>query len=104
MDTGNRITFVNTYLTEILGYTEQEMLGQPFDMLLCDDEKEDFYRRQVKRREGSSEKFERKFRTKSGEVVWAIISASPIMNSEGSLRDLSAVSPISPIEKKSNWL
>jgi len=83
MDSADRMTFVNGYLCEILGYRQEELLGQPFEMVLSPEEQDDFQRRQMERRDGSSDQFERKFRTREGEDVWTIISASPIHDADG---------------------
>lgn len=83
MDAENRITFVNAYLAEILGYEQEELVGQKFEKLLSTDERQDFLRRQEVRKGGIQEQFERKFSTKNGAEIWTIISASPLFDAEG---------------------
>jgi len=83
MDPGDRITYVNDYLCEILGYKREELLGQNFEMLLNAADLDDFQQRQSEVRAGSGDQFEGKILTRSGEEVWAIVSASPIRDAEG---------------------
>ncbi len=83
MDADNRITFANGHLAEMFGYTLEELTGRPFENLLFEEDRQDFSRRQGERGQGRNDQFERRFRTKGGEERYAIVSASPLTDSEG---------------------
>jgi PAS domain S-box-containing protein len=83
LDDGNRITFANSHLTGMFGYALGELSGLPFENLLFDEDRQDFVRRQGERQQGKNEQFERRFRTKEGRELWAIVSASPIFGDDG---------------------
>ena len=83
MDADNRITFANSHLAEMFGYTLKELTDRPFEDLLFEEDRQDFSRRQAERGQGRDDQFERRFRTKGGEERHAIVSASPIIDSEG---------------------
>ncbi len=76
-------TFVNNRMTEILGYSEQEILGKPFTDFMFESEIPDHLVRMENRRQGISETYERRFRTKRGEEVWMLVSATPVFNRRG---------------------
>lgn len=76
-------TFVNGKLAEMLGYTVDEMLGQPLYRFM-DEEEEAIARDQLaRRREGVSERLESRFLRKDGSHLWAIVSANPLTDSAG---------------------
>ncbi len=85
MNVDRIITFSNSFMAEMFGYKLDELLGQPFTMLLHEEDLPDFHHRQDGRDKGRIERFERRFRTRDGQELWAIVSASPMMDSEGNV-------------------
>ncbi len=79
-------TYVNDRLAEMFGYQPEEMVGHPVeDFLFPEDWKE--HRRRMKNREkGVKERYDRRFRRKDGATIWAIISATPILDEAGTFR------------------
>ncbi len=76
-------TFVNTRLTEMFGYTQEEMLGKPVAFFLFDEDVEHQSQQIEQRMRGESEVYERRYRKKDGQPVWTITSASPLMSETG---------------------
>ncbi len=72
--------FVNAELAKMLGYTVEAMLGRSlFDFM--DAEARQVAREKLARRqEGLQEKYDFRFRRKDGTDLWAIVSATPIMD------------------------
>lgn len=83
MNAEKQITFANNFLAEMFGYKLDELLNQSFEILLFDEDRQDFSRRQEEREKGVIEQFERRFRAKDGREVWAIVSASPMFDDDG---------------------
>lgn len=77
-----RFTFVNGRMAEMLGYTLEEMLGKNFLSFVCDEDRAAQEREEQARRAGRTSRYERRFRRKDGETVWALVSVTPIMDSE----------------------
>lgn len=78
-----RTTSVNARMLETLGYTEEEMLGRLFTDFMFEEDIPDHNLRMEKRRQGIAEHYERRLRRKNGETVYTLVSAAPILNSEG---------------------
>ncbi len=84
LDAEWRITFANAHLAEMLGYELDELLGQSFEVFLHEEDLVDFARRKDEREQGQYSQFERRFRTKDGREIWAIVSASAMFDNKGS--------------------
>ncbi len=93
-----RITFANPFLAEMLGYKLEELMGQSLAMLLHEEDRPDFSRRQDEREKGKIEQFERRFRTKDGRELWTIVSASPLIDAKGGI--IGAFSTITDITER----
>ncbi len=93
-----RITFANPFLAEMLGYKLEELIGQSLAMLLYEEDLLDFSRRQDEREKGKIEQFERRYKTKDGRELWAIVSASPMVDGKGSI--IGAFSTITDITER----
>jgi PAS domain S-box-containing protein len=83
LDAGFLTTFVNHRTAEMLGYTQEEMLGRPlFDFLFEDDlpeKRADLERR----RRGAREVFYNRCRRKDGSEIWALVSTNPVFGDNG---------------------
>jgi PAS domain S-box-containing protein len=86
VDEYRNIAFANQYFAEMLGYLLDEVMGRPFDTFLFVEDWEDFHRRQSQREKNHPESFERRFRTKAGQELWAIVSASPLFDADNTFR------------------
>jgi diguanylate cyclase (GGDEF)-like protein/PAS domain S-box-containing protein len=84
VDQSDRVEFVNQRLCEMVGYTQEELIGADWTKLLLDDEGRNFIERvNERRRRGISDRYEMKLKRKSGEILWVIIGGAPVINHEG---------------------
>jgi PAS domain S-box-containing protein len=82
LDKDDLTTFVNPRMAEMLSYTEEEMLGKSvYSFTHIDDEWQnktaDYM---VRRKQGISEQIEYELLRKDGEVVYALLETSPILD------------------------
>lgn len=83
LDQQRHIGFTNDHFAEMLGYRSDEVLEKPFETFLFAEDRADFHRRQDEREANREERFERRFKTKTGESLWAIVAASPFIAKDG---------------------
>jgi diguanylate cyclase (GGDEF)-like protein/PAS domain S-box-containing protein len=83
IDADNRTTFVNQKMADMLGYTVEEMHGQPlFDFM--DDDSKTLAARNVERgQRGMAEQHEFKFRRQDGGEIWTLLNTAPLMDDAG---------------------
>ncbi|QPK64858.1 PAS domain S-box protein [Methylomonas sp. LL1] len=74
--------FVNARMAEMLGYSGEEMIGRPMSDFMFDEDLPDHFNKMNNRRQGLTEHYERRFRCKGGQAVWALASATPIVDGE----------------------
>lgn len=83
----NRITtFVNLKMTEMLGYSSEEMLGKSFESFVFKKDLPDAINRIKLRTQGISEVYERNYKKKDGSELPAIVSATPIIDENGNFK------------------
>lgn len=75
--------FVNKKLCELLEYTSEEMLGKPVTFFMGEEGKKIAETALGNRRAGESQNFDIPYFTKSGQLIWANLSASAIIGNEG---------------------
>ncbi len=75
-------TFVNARLAQMLGYTWEEMIGRQMTDFMFDEDTEDHLQRMENRRKGQSEIYERRFCRNDGQTVWALVSATPVLDEQ----------------------
>jgi len=84
VDNDDRTQFVNNRLCEMVGYSQEELLGINWCALLLDQEGCNLVNQvNERRRKGISDRYELRLTKKSGEILWVIVGAAPIINSEG---------------------
>jgi PAS domain S-box-containing protein len=83
VDAEHRTTFVNARLAEMLGYTEQEMLGRSvFDF--TDEEGRRIAERSLeRRRQGIREQLDFKLQRRDRSTLWVLMSTGPILDAGG---------------------
>jgi PAS domain S-box-containing protein len=82
LDFANRTTFVNRRLTEMMGYTEAEMMGRSaFDFFFPEDIPNKMKHLQKQRSE--KEAFYDRIRKKDGTELWVLVSANPVFDDSG---------------------
>ncbi len=85
LDKDDRTTFVNPRMAEMLGYTEEEMLGKPVYAFTHSDAKwqEKTADYMARRKKGISEQIEAELLRKDGKIVFALLETSPIQDEDG---------------------
>lgn len=73
-------TFVNRRMADMLGYSRIEMEGKSLASFLFEEDLGDYEVKTARRREGIAERYERRLRRKDGSTLWALVSATPIMD------------------------
>lgn len=77
------IVFTNSKLATLLGYSVHEMLGQCYLDFISPDSLAPAIAHQQALMSGQSAQQEYKLRAKSGGIVWAVISGSPLYRDDG---------------------
>ncbi len=77
------LSFVNDSLCKMLGYSKKELLGQHVRLLQEKEEKNKMQERLVRRKQGISDSYEMNYITKGGNAIPTIVSAKPVINSNG---------------------
>ncbi|OGQ88977.1 MAG: hypothetical protein A2512_09755 [Deltaproteobacteria bacterium RIFOXYD12_FULL_56_24] len=78
----NMTTFVNARIADLLGYSAEEMIGRPVTDFMFEEDVDDHLSKMDNRGQGISEYYERRFRCNNGQTVWALASATPIIDDE----------------------
>ncbi len=76
-------TFVNKRMADMLGYTPEELMGKHYSLFHFGEDLDEFEKGTEARRQGIPGWYERKFRRSDGGVLWALVSATPILDEEG---------------------
>lgn len=96
-----RTTFVNARMAKLLDCSESEILGEPIEAFLFDEDLPDLRERTARWRRGESEIYERRYRLKNGDSIWTITSGTPLMSAEGQFQGgFAMVSDISGLKQK----
>ena len=83
LDREIRITFVNTQMVAMLGYTAEELVGYEIKAFLAPDQLSDHVEQMDKGRKGQDAVYERCFIRKDGVRYWVLVSAKAIMDEAG---------------------
>jgi PAS domain S-box-containing protein len=79
-------TFVNARMAEMLGYSDQELIGRPLTDFMFEEDAPDHLQKLEARRQGRPGHYERRFLRKDGKTVWTLASAAPIFDETGRFR------------------
>ena len=82
-DTSNLITFANTKMTALLGYSLEEMIGTSVFTFITPEAQEQARVAIERRRQGIAEQHDITLRRSDGATVWALINATPVTDSAG---------------------
>jgi PAS domain S-box-containing protein len=83
LDADGNTNYVNARMTEILGYSTDEMVGRPVTDFMFEEDIPDYLEKLNLGFRGAANPYERRYRRKDGEVVWALVSATGIYNQKG---------------------
>lgn len=78
-----RIVYTNSYFARLLGYEPAEILDRLLEELFWPDDLKSFQKQKEERSLGIHRNFERKFKTREGQCVETLVSASSILDGEG---------------------
>lgn len=87
VDDKGRFIHCNKALEHMLGYSESELREMRFNDITVEEDRDlgaEFFREMLNG-SVSSFRIEKRYRTKSGETVWADVTVSPIRNAQGKL-------------------
>lgn len=76
IDAGQRTTFVNRIMAEMLGYEAIEMLGRPPRDFIFPEDHDDYQARMELMRQNLGDRFECRLRRKDGSPLWAMVSVT----------------------------
>ena len=88
-----RILRVNPEICRILGYSKAELLGRSFAEITHPEDVDLSHGHRLELVTGSSPAtvFEKRYLTKGGDLVWAIVSVAPIRNAMGQVKSMITV-------------
>jgi PAS domain S-box-containing protein len=84
LDAANVITFANAKMADILGYSVEAMIGASVFTFVTSEAKAQAQAKLARRRQGIAEQHDITLRRSDGATVWALINASPVLDSAGS--------------------
>jgi len=84
VDSEFRTTFVNRRLCDMLGYAADEMLGRRPDAFMTPDDVAAHAHGAADCMGSQAGQYERRFARRDGTVLWALVSATPVWQSDGS--------------------
>jgi PAS domain S-box-containing protein len=98
LDSEGKHTYVNKKLSEMLGYSEEELCGK-FVKDLAEDSNA-FKKRFEKRSRGVSESYELKLIRKDGSFLWVLVNAKALFDTNGRfIGSLSMITDITELQK-----
>lgn len=83
LDAERRTSYVNRRMTQILGYTVDEMLGRSYFDFMDEDVRAQVAEHLDHRRQGLAEQYELQLRHRDGTDLWVSISANPMFDNNG---------------------
>lgn len=92
------ITYTNPKITDMLGYTQKEIIGKPIWGFISEDYRPVVKLHLEKRRQGISESYELKLIRKDGTPIWTFLNAKPLFDREGGFTGV--VSMLTDITKR----
>ncbi len=86
LDTVYTMAHVNRKMTDILGYSPEELIGRNITMIIFPEDILDHDIQMLQRKEGLRETYEHRYRCKDGSECWVMVSASPILGEDGTFQ------------------
>ncbi len=83
IDAASRTTYANPRMAEMLGYTANEMLGKDLFHFMDESGQAIANRNLERRRQGIKEQHDFRFKTKTGQDIWALLSTNPLYDDAG---------------------
>ncbi|MFH1196625.1 MAG: PAS domain S-box protein [bacterium] len=83
IDEHHFITYVNDRMAETFGYEISGMIGQKIEEFIFEEDLSDHKIKMENRQQGANEIYERRFKMKTGDEIWMLVSASAINDEDG---------------------
>jgi PAS domain S-box-containing protein len=83
LDAKGRTSFANARMADMLGYTAEEMQDRPVTDFMFEEDVPDYLEKLNSRFKAVKVPYERRYRRKSGETLWVLVSATGILDEEG---------------------
>jgi len=83
MDGQKNTVYVNPRMAEMLGFTPEEMLGKNVTSFMPPEELDHYTQRMIHRMHGENERYEQEFVKKDGSRIWLHVSATALVNADG---------------------
>jgi PAS domain S-box-containing protein len=99
VDTEGRLTFANRFLTRMLGYEAQEIIGKSALHLVDEDHWEVVRDQLARRRQGLSDSYELSLRRRDGSSLASLVSAAPFMVNGAFLGSIGIATDITHIKQ-----
>lgn len=91
IDAENKTIFANARMAEMLGYTVEEMNGQPLFAFMDDEGRRLAEANVERRRQGITEQHEFLFQRKDGTPLWTFMATNPLLDEQGHYRGAQAM-------------
>ncbi|NWF89007.1 MAG: PAS domain S-box protein, partial [Ignavibacteriaceae bacterium] len=85
-DQNQKIALVNPRMSELTGYSVDELMTMNFTQLVPPDDMEDHLIKIGERKKGASAVYEKRLMKKDGVIIWTLVSATPIFDKDGNYR------------------
>jgi PAS domain S-box-containing protein len=82
-DDCGRIVYLNQRMADLLGYTQEQMLGKSIEEYVFAEDLEDHFRRMEDRRCGKDDCYEKRLRRSDGTAVWTLVSVKSLRDAAG---------------------
>ena len=102
MDESNLITYVNSRLADMVGYSEKEMVGKTMEPFLYEEDIPHHRELMTLRLKGNAEPLERRLKRKDGAPIWVNVSPKPVLDDKGIYRGQFAIFTDITKEKRSD--
>jgi len=82
LDENNVINYVNARVTEMLGYSIEEIKNRSITDFIPEEDMSEFLVRITKCKQGISEIYESRYHHKNGKIIWTLVSSTPIIDND----------------------
>jgi PAS domain S-box-containing protein len=86
IDQEGKTIYTNQQLLNMLGYNQDDIIGQPFFNFVDEKFREDAKKFFERRKSGLKDKYDLCFNRKDGSELWVIVSASPMFDDKGKFK------------------